>query len=94
MCTKLSMCVQSLYAKFEYKRMKLFELHIAKSRHLLALSMGIKCLCSTSLKISNVKKIGGAHPQCVNNHYATFEYIGMKCFGVPDYTNQTPSKHF
>ena len=38
--------------------------------------------------------MGGAHLQCVNNHYATFEYEGMKTVGVQDYTNQTPSKNF
>ena len=32
----------------------------------------------------------GAHLQCVNNHYAKFEYKGMKTVGVADYTNQTP----
>ena len=31
-------------------------------------------------------KIGGA----VNNHYAKFEYKGMKTVVVTDYTNQTP----
>ena len=40
------------------------------------------------------KKIGGAHVQFMNNLYAKFEYLGMKTFGVTDYTNQTPSKHF
>ena len=42
-------------------------------------------------------KTEGAHVQCMNNHYANFEYYGyvMKTFGVTDYTfNQTPSKHF
>ena len=39
-------------------------------------------------------KIGGAHLQCVNNHYATFDYKESKTIGVKDYTNQTPSKHF
>ena len=33
--------------------------------------------------------IGGAHLQCVNNHYAKFEYSGMKTVGVTDYI-----KHF
>ena len=32
--------------------------------------------------------------QCVNNHYAKFEYKEMKTVGVTDYTNQAPSKHF
>ena len=35
----------------------------------------------------NVHKIEGAHLQCVNNHYAKFEYKGMKTVGVTDYTN-------
>ena len=30
----------------------------------------------------------------MDNHYAKFEYYGIKTFGVTDYTNQTPSKHF
>ena len=38
----------------------------------------------------NVYKIGGAQLQCMNNHYAKFEYKGMKTVGVTDYTNQTP----
>ena len=34
-------------------------------------------------KSLNVHKIGGAHLQCVNNHYAKFEYIkGMNTVGV------------
>ena len=31
--------------------------------------------------------IEGAHLQCVNNHYAKFEYKGMNTLEVPDYTN-------
>ena len=27
---------------------------------------------------------------CVNNHYAKFEYKGMKMVGFTDFTNQTP----
>ena len=38
--------------------------------------------------------VRSAHLQCVNNHYAKFEYKEMKTVGVTDYTNQTPSKHF
>ena len=42
-----------------------------------------KCLSSTPLKkkrkyLSNVYKIGGAHLQCVNNHYAKFQYTGLE----------------
>ena len=32
-------------------------------------------------------KIGGTHLQCVNNHYAKFEYKGMNTAGDTDYTN-------
>ena len=31
--------------------------------------------------------------QCVNNHYAKFEYRGMKTVGVTYYTNQISPKH-
>ena len=44
--------------------------------------------------LSNVHKIENAHLQCVNNHYAKFEYKEMKFFRFTDYTNQTPHKHF
>ena len=40
--------------------------------------------------LSNVHKIEGAYLQCVNNHYAKFEYKGTKTFGVTDYTNLAP----
>ena len=30
----------------------------------------------------------------MNNHYAKFEYKGMKTVGVTDYTNQTHPTHF
>ena len=42
----------------------------------------------------NGHKIGGSHFQCVNNHFAKFEYKGMKTVGVTDFTNLTPPKHF
>ena len=35
----------------------------------------------------NVHKMGGVHHQCVNNHYAKFEYKVMNTVGVIDYTN-------
>ena len=44
--------------------------------------------------LSNVHKIGGAHLQYVNNHYAKFEYKRLKTVGVTDYTNQTTPTHF
>ena len=34
--------------------------------------------------LSNVPKIRGTHLQCVNNHYAKFEYKGMKSVYVTD----------
>ena len=37
--------------------------------------------------------LDGTHRQCVNNHYAKFEYIEMKTF-VSDNTYQKPPKHF
>ena len=45
-------------------------------------------------KSGNVYKIEGAQLQCMNNHCAKFEYIGMKTVGSTDYTNQTPPLHF
>ena len=51
-----------------------------------------KYLGSTPIK--NEKKtmkqshnIEGAHFQCVNNHYAKFEYNGLNTVEVTDYTN-------
>ena len=41
-----------------------------------------------------MQKIGDALLQCGNNHYAKFEFKGMKTAGATDYTNQTPPKHF
>ena len=35
----------------------------------------------------------GANFQCVNNHYAKFEYTGINTVGVTDYTNSAPPKH-
>ena len=35
----------------------------------------------------NVHKMVCANLQCVNNHFAKFEYIGMNTVGVTDYTN-------
>ena len=51
----------------------------------------IKYLSQRDLKIrnylSNVYKIGGAHVQCINYHYAKFKYQGMKTVGVTYYTS-------
>ena len=38
-------------------------------------------------KMKQFHKIGGAHLQCVNNHYTKFGYQGMNTVGVTDYTN-------
>ena len=35
----------------------------------------------------NVRKMEGANLQCVNNHYAKFEYKVMNTHGDTDYTN-------
>ena len=32
-------------------------------------------------------KMGGAHLQCVNNHYIKYEYKEINPVGVTDYTN-------
>ena len=44
--------------------------------------------------LSNVRKMVVANLQCVNNHYAKFEYKGMNTVGVTDYTNYALPKHF
>ena len=36
----------------------------------------------------NVLKIVGANLQCVNNHWAKFEYKGMNTVGVTDFTSR------
>ena len=50
-----------------------------------------KCLSSTPVKMGKifikVHKMEGAHLQCVNNHYAKFEYKVMNTLGITDYTN-------
>ena len=43
---------------------------------------------------SNVHTLQGAHFQCVNNHYAKFEYKGRKTVEVTDCTNQKLSEDF
>ena len=40
--------------------------------------------------LTNVHKIGGAHLQCMINHYGKFEYKGINLVVVTDHTNQTP----
>ena len=43
--------------------------------------------------INKPKLCPSAHLQCVNNHYAKFEYKGTKTVGVTDYTQITQCKH-
>ena len=38
-------------------------------------------------KTKQFHKMRGAHLQCLNNHYAKFEYKGLNTVGVTDYTN-------
>ena len=69
-----------------------------QTRHRLRISDGKMSQVQHPSKIrkylSSVHETGGAHLQCVNNHYAKFENKEMKTVGVTDYTNQTPFKHF
>ena len=44
--------------------------------------------------LSNVYKIRGAHLQCVNHHYAKFDYKRIKTVGVTDNLNQRNPLHF
>ena len=63
------------------------ELQITQTTHPLSISDE---KCSTPVKNEkkiNVHKIGGAHLQCVNNHYAEFEYKGLNTVRVSEYTN-------
>ena len=94
-------CVNTHYAKFEYKEMKTVEVadytQITQCKHSKG---GVHIIMSTfkhfqkyNKILSNMHKIGGTHLQCVNNHYAKFEYNGMKTVGDTKYTNQTPPKH-
>ena len=63
----------------------MFELQITRTRHLIKpFRMEKKSKFNTCQKLrkylSNVHKIRDAHIQCVNNHYAKFEYKGKKVF--------------
>ena len=93
-------CVNNHYAKFAYKRMKTVG---ATDYTNLTLPHGtpyafrmekmVQQWSKMRKYLSNVHKMGGAHLQCVNIHYAKFENKEMKTVGVTDYTNQTPPKH-
>ena len=82
--------VYNHYAKFEYNRVTTVEVTDCTNQTP-AKHFGWKTyLSSTSLKkmrISNVHKIGGAHLQCVTNHFAKFLHKAMKSVGVTVYTN-------
>ena len=66
----------------DIKDCKLLKLHITQTRHHQHILDRKKCLSSTPVKkrkyLSNEHKMRGAHFQCVNIHYAKFEYKGMK----------------
>ena len=52
-----------------------------------AFRMGRMCKFNTHQKRENINQMctkKGSHLQCVNNHYAKFEYKGMKTVGVTD----------
>ena len=90
-------CVNSHYAKFDYKKIKTVAVTDYTNETPPKHFGWIKCR-STPLKtdffLSNVHKTGGAHLQCVNKHYAKFEYKGIKTVGATEYINQTHPKHF
>ena len=84
-------CVNKHYAKFEYKVMNTVGVtdytNYASPKH-----YGWKKKSEFNTRQKNKKKlkelkIKGEHLQCVNNHYAKFEYKGMKTVGVSDFTN-------
>ena len=63
-------------------------LQITQTSHPLSISDEEKCLLKfNTFHLTNAPKMEGAHFQCVNNHYAQFEYKGMKTLGVTDCTN-------
>ena len=72
------------------KEWKLLELQIIQTRNHLSISNKKMSKFNTRQKSGkkwNVHKIEGAHLQCVNNHYAKFEYKEINTVGVSDYTN-------
>ena len=88
-------CVNNYYAKFEYKGMNTLEVtdytNLAPLKCCRRTEGRENCLSSTPIKnekkIKQPHKIVNAYLQCVNNHYAKFEYKGMNTVGVTDYTN-------
>ena len=69
-------------AEFEYKEIKTVGITDYTKQTRPMYFRWKKCLNSTPIKmlkyLSNVHKIGGAHLQRVNNHYAKLEYKEMK----------------
>ena len=85
-------CVNSHYAKFENKEMKTVGVtdytNRAPSKHVYGEKNSVQ-------DPKNEKKqdqtllwicVAGEYLQCVNNHYAKFEYKGMKYVSITDYT--------
>ena len=71
-------CMNNHYEKFEYKGMKTIGVTDYTNQTPHTHFGWKKCLSPTSVKkmrkyLSNVHKIGGAHLQYVNSHYAKFE---------------------
>ena len=70
------------YAKFENKGMKTigsYRLHKPDTPYAFQMEKMSKFNTRKKRKyLLKVHKMVGAHLQCVNNHYAKFEYKGMK----------------
>ena len=94
-CTKSHVqCVNNHNAKFESKGMKTAGVtdytNQTPSKHFelkKCLSSRRPELIKIFLKCAQNIECTKSHLQCVNNHYAKFEYKGMKTVGVTDYTN-------
>ena len=76
--------VNNHYAKFDYKRMNTVGVTDYTNWAPLNISKGKMSKFNTH---QNVHKIEGAHLQCVNNHYATFEDKGINTVEVTDNKN-------
>ena len=91
-------CMNNHCAKFEYKGMKTAGVTDYTIQTPPMHFGWKKCLSSTPVKMlkysQNVHKIEGGYLQCVNSHYAKFEYKGMKTILVTDYTNLTLTLHY
>ena len=88
-------CLQFVIVVFPDHTHFFYRLHkLGTPKMLLMVEQTGKCLSSTPIKnekkMKPFHKVGGAHFQCVNNHYVKFEFKEMKTFGVTDYTNLEP----